>query len=299
MLPSPRDVVVGATDPGRMVGFLELFGFGRVAEAPLPAAAAAALYGLEGPAAEILLTVPGADRGRVRVVATPHPCRSFAPFDPRPFAIDLFATDIEASVELARRNRFHASPVTTHRFGPAVIHEVEIHGPDGLVVTLLQPNLGRRSSILDRDPGRLHSEVHAFVWSESELDRLLGFWQEHGLAKLTDAVLDTPGLGALVGVPDEEVSMRLTVLADAEARPIRVEFVDFIGRSGSRWPSLPLAGGLHAPAFEVDEIAAAAAALAPAAVGPGIEVDNAVHPEARAATVVTPGGQLVEIWGRR
>ena len=243
--------------------------------------------------------MPGADRGRVRVVATPNPGRGFSPFDPRPFAIDLFSADIEASVELARRSGLSSSPVTTHRFGPAVIHEVEIHGPDGLVVTLLQPNLGRRSSILDREPGRLHSEVHAFVWSASELDGLLGYWQERGLATLTDAVLDTPGLGALVGVPDEQVSMRLTVLADAEARPVRVEFVDFLGRSGSNWPILPLAGGLHAPAFEVDEIEAAAAALAPATLGPVAAIDNALHPGARAATVVTPGGQLVEIWEQR
>ena len=61
MLPSPRDVVVGASRMEDMAEFLALFGFEPTASAPLPADAAAALYGLEGAAGETVMEMPGAD----------------------------------------------------------------------------------------------------------------------------------------------------------------------------------------------------------------------------------------------
>lgn len=296
MLPSPRDIVVGASDLERAADFLALFGFAEHAGGTLPAAAAKALYGLDGTAEELVMAVPGAHRGRVRCVATPTPARRFAPFDARPFALDLFATDIEASIALATGAGWHSSPITDHRFGPVLIREVEITGPDGVIVTLLQPSAGRRSSILDREPDRLHSEVHAFVWSAAGLDELLPYWKERGLELTTDAVLNTPGLGALVGVPDEEVAMRLTVLADPEGRPVRVEYVEFVGKPSASHPSLPLAAGLHAPAFEVADLDAVLQKLAPAEVGEIVELDTPLHPRTRAAVATTPGGQCFEVW---
>lgn len=296
MLPSPQDVVVGSSDLDATAAFLAVFGFESIGAGTLPSEAARALYRLEGATEERLLAAPGTDLGRVRCVATPNPPRRHAPFDARPFAIDLFCTDIEESVRLATAAGHHASPITDHRFGPVLIREVEITGPDAVVVTLLQPSAGRRSSILDHEPERLHSEVHAFVWSSTGLDDRLEYWKQRGLALLTDAVLDTPGMGALVGVPDEDVRMRLTVLADDEGRPIRLEYVDFLGKPGSAGPSLPLAAGLHAPAFTVASLDEAVAALAPAEVGEIIAVDTALHPSARATSAVTPGGERFELW---
>ncbi len=299
MLPSPIDVVVGASDMEAAAEFFILFGFEKGPSAQLPAAAAAALYGIDGPADELVMVVPGADRGRVRLVATPNPTRSFAPFDARPFAIDLFTTDMDRSVELAVNGGYHSSPITDHHFGPVTIREVEITGPDKLIVTLLEPSAGRRPSVLDTDPDRLHSEVHAFVWSDTDLDTHIGYWTDRGLEKLMDAMLGTPGLGALVGVPDEDVKMRLTVFADKpDARAIRVEFVEFMGKASTRQPTLPLAAGLHAPAFEFDNLDAVMGGLAPAGIGTIVAVDTAVHPKMRAATAVTPGGHRFEVWGR-
>ena len=296
MLPSPRDVVVGSSNLDATAAFLAVFGFEPTGAATLPAEAAHALYGLEGPVEERLYAAPGTELGRVRCVASPTPPRRYAPFDARPFAIDLFCTDIEASVRLATAAGFHSSPITDHRFGPVQIREVEITGPDHVVITLLQPSAGRRSSILDREPERLHSEVHAFVWSATDLDDRLDYWKRQGLALVTDAVLDTPGMGALVGVPDEDVRMRLTVLADTEGRPIRLEYVDFLGKPGAVGPTLPLAAGLHAPAFEVRDLDEVAAALAPAEIGEIVEIDTPLHPAARAASATTPGGERFELW---
>jgi hypothetical protein len=298
MLPSPRDIVVGASDLERTSSFLRLFGFEIQGSATLDPEAARALYGLDGPIDEQLLAVPGTELGRIRLVATPHPARSYAPFDARPFALDLYSSNIEASVDLAAINDCHTSPITDHTFGPVVIREVEIIGPDNLIVTILEPNMGRRSSILDSDPNRLHSEVHAFVWSDTGLDDILPYWEERSHQKLIDAVLDTPGLGALVGMPDEDVKMRLVVYADDEARPIRVEFVEFIGKPSTPQPSLPLAAGLHAPAFEFDDLESATAAVGPAEIGEVVAVDTPLHPGVQAATAVTPGGHRFEIWAK-
>ena len=297
MLPSPIDVVVGASDMEAASEFLIHFGFGKGATGTLPADAADALYGITQPVDELVMAAPGAPRGRVRLVSTPNPARSYAPFDARPFAIDLFTANMDRSVEIAAGAGYHTSPITDHRFGPVTIREVEITGPDRLVVTLLEPSAGRRPCILDDDPERLHSEVHAFVWSDTDLDRHIGYWTDRGLQPLMDVVMETPGLGALVGAPDEDVKLRLTVFADEpDARPIRVEYVEFIGKPSTPQPTLPLAGGLHAPAFELADLDTAIAGLAPAEVGTIVAVDTAVHPKTRAATAVTPGGHRFEVW---
>ncbi len=299
MFPSPIDVVVGASNLTAAAEFLILFGFEKGPSAKLPANAADALYGIDGEINELVMVVPGAPRGRVRLVATPNAARSYAPFDARPFAIDLFTADMDKSVALADEGGTHASPITDHHFGPVTIREVEITGPDRLVVTLLEPSAGRRPCVLDDDPERLHSEVHAFVWSDTDLDQHIGYWTDRGLQTLMDVVMETPGLGALVGAPDEDVKLRLTVFADApDARPIRVEFVEFMGKPSIPQPTLPLAAGLHAPAFEFDDLNAALPGLAPAEIGEIVTVDTPLHPGMRAATVVTPGGHRFEVWGR-
>jgi len=299
MLPSPIDVVVGASDMEAAAEFLMLFGFEKGPSGPLPAEAAKALYDIDGPVEELVMVVPGAPRGRVRLVASPNAARRYAPFDARPFAIDLFTNDIDRSVAMAVEAGCHTSPITDHHFGPLTIREVEITGPDSLVVTLLEPSAGRRPCVLDDDPDRLHSEVHAFVWSDTNLDQHTGYWTDRGLQSLMDVVMDTPGLGALVGAPDEDVKLRLTVFADEpDARPIRVEFVEFLGMPSTPQPTLPLAAGLHAPSFEVDDLEAVVPGLAPAEIGEIVAVDTPVHPGMRAATAVTPGGHRFEVWGR-
>lgn len=297
MLPSPIDVVVGASDMEAAAKFLILFGFEKGPSAQLPAHAAQSLYWVDDQVDELVMAVPGAPRGRVRLVSTPNPARSYAPFDARPFAIDLFTNDMDKSVKLAAGAGFHTSPITDHNFGPLTIREVEITGPDRLIVTLLEPSAGRRPCILDNDPDRLHSEVHAFVWSDTDLDTHIGYWTDRGLQTLMDVVMDTPGLGTLVGAPDEDVKLRLAVFADEpDARPIRVEFVEFMGQPSTPQPTLPLAAGLLAPAFEFDDLEAVIPGLAPAEIGEIVAIDTAVHPKMRAATAVTPGGHRFEIW---
>ena len=162
MFPSPIDVVVGASDMEAVAEFLILFGFEKGPTGPLPADAAAALYGIDGPVVELVMAVPGAPRGRVRLVSTPNPARSYASFDARPFAIDLFTTDMDRSVALANGGGYHASPITDHNFGPVTIREVEITGPDKLVVTLLEPHLVLTTCPTDHALANLGFWPHVF-----------------------------------------------------------------------------------------------------------------------------------------
>jgi catechol 2,3-dioxygenase-like lactoylglutathione lyase family enzyme len=296
MLPSPDHAVIGVSDPDRSVDFLRLLGFAEVASGELDGEAAAGLYGLEESAHETVLQVPGARRGYLRLVTTPNPPRQALPLDSRAFAIDLFSSDIEESLRVAEEAGLHASPIVTHQFGPISIREVEVRGPDGIVVTLLESE-ARRPTILDREPDRLHSEVHAWVWSVKGIDRLLPFWLERaGQEKLTDAVLETPDLGALLGVPDREIKARLVVLGDADAHPIRLEMIEFLGEPAVDQPSFPLAAGLHAPAFRVEDLDGACRKLEGAQFGPIVALDTAVHKEARAVSAVAPGDLRFELW---
>ena len=303
-LPSPSHAVVGCSSLGASVEFLRLFGFGEPTTSTLPAEAARALYGLESSTEEAILKVPGASLGYVRLAGTPNPKRSFDNLDNRPFAIDLFTTDLDRSLALAGQNGFHSSPVATHQFGPISIREVEIKGPDDLIVTLLE-SAARRPTILDSEPDRLHSEIHALVWSVKEIDKLLPFWIEQvGLETLTDAVFDSPEMGAVLGVPDRRIKARLAVFADSEAQPIRLELIEFLGEPAADHPNFPLAAGLYAPAFElafevpfeVDSLEAVCEQLEGAELSDIIELDTPIHPRARAVTGVAPGGLRFEIW---
>jgi len=296
MLTSPSHAVIGCSDLGRMSSFLALFGFATTARATLPAAAARALYGLAGAAEEELLGVAGAERGGLRLVATPHPPHACAPLDSRPFAVDLYSTDIERSAAIAADAGHPPGPIVTFQFGPMTIREAEIHGPDHVIVTLLELAT-RRPSVLDADPQRLHSEVHSIVWSVREMDRWLPFWLEQaGLVKTTDATFDSAELGVLLGVGERTIRSRLAVMADAASRPARLEMIEFLGEDAAEHPDWPLHAGLHAPAFHVDDLEAAVAALSGASFGEVVVVDSDVHRGARAVTAVAPGDLRFELW---
>lgn len=296
VLPSPTHVVVGASNLEASASFLAVFGFASLEEAVLPPRAARELYGIDGALLELRMAMPGADRGWVRLIETPHPPREFAAFDNRPFAIDLFSADVERSLHAATSAGFSCSPIANHVFGPITVREAEVHGPDHLVLTLLETN-ARRPSLLDREPDRLHSEVHALVWSAQGIDSLLEFWTAvAGHEVLSDFSWKSRELGPLLGVGERELEVRLAVWSDGEANPVRLEMIEFLGQEAASHPSLPLAAGLHAPAFSVPDLEAVLARLTGAEPGTIVELDTALHGPARAATAVAPGGLRFELW---
>jgi catechol 2,3-dioxygenase-like lactoylglutathione lyase family enzyme len=297
MLSSPSHAVIGATNLEEAIEFFRLFGFEETQRTTLPETAAAALYGLNAEAQEAVLRVPGSRHGWTRLVETPQSERAAAPLDNRAFAIDLFSSNLEESIEIASRGGFKAGSIATHQFGPVSIREMSIEGPDRLNLTLLEQEVGRRPSVLDSAPGRLHSELHAFVWSVQAMDDKLSFWQDRGeLETLTDAVLDSPQIGAVLGVPEKTVKLRLAVLADAQSAPARLEMIEFLGEAAENQPNFPLCGGLHAPAFSVIDISATQNRLTEAEFGSVVDINTEVHPSARAVSGVAPGNLRFELW---
>ena len=296
MLNSPSHAVIGVSDLRASIEFLRLFGYEKTGQSALPAAAAAALYGMDHEAGETVLTVPGAELGWLRLVDTVIMARNYGTLDSRAFAIDFFSTDLDHSVAMATEAGHHVSHVASYEFGPITIREVEISGPDGLIVTLLESPV-KRPTILDQEPDRLHSELHALVWSVTDMEAKLPFWQQTvGFETVTDATFEGEEMAKVLGLPGKTIKARLAVMCDAESNPARLEMIEFLGEPVAQHPNWPLAAGLHAPAFTVDNLEAAMAALAGAFFSEVVEVDTPLHPLARAVTAEAPGHLRFELW---
>jgi hypothetical protein len=295
-LHNPVHAIVGCSSLEAMAGFLSRFGFDVDGQGELSAEAARALYGLEDATPEWRLATPGASTGWLRLVKTPHAARAVTTFDRRAFAIDLFTRDIERSLVIAGEAGAEHSKVAEHKFGPMIIKEAEVHGPDGFIITLLQLD-ARRPSVLDQDPERLHSEVHSFVWNVEDSEKIAAFWQEQaGLKKVTDANFGGTTLSVALGIEEREVKARFMVLTDEADKPVRVQLIEFLGEEGKQVPGFPLAAGLFGLAFEVASLDEAKAALAGVSFGEPITVDSGVCAKSKAVACVAPGHLRFELW---
>ena len=294
MLSSPSHAVVGCSDPERTERFLSHFGFEGAPASELTAGAAAALYGLAGAASQRVLRTPGADAGWVRLVATPHPARHPGTYDARPIAIDLYTRDIHRSIEISREAGAEIRDLVEYALGPIEVKEVEVVGPDHLVVVFIEVNK-LRPSVLDRDPDRLHSEVHSVVFSVRSTDAALPFWTETaGLETLIDAKIEGPNISRLMDLPRDNVPVRFTLMCDGDSNPARFELLEFFDDPGDEQPTWPLAAGLHASGFTVEDLDQAIAGLEGAEFGAVGEVGDE-----RAVSAVAPGGVRFELWSDR
>lgn len=292
-LESPHHVVLGASDPGAAAAFFRALGFESGGPEGLSSVAARALYGLDQATSQQWLRMPGAERGGLRIVATPHPPAACGPYDHQPQAIDLYTTDMARSLEAARRAGARGREPLSYRVGTLEVAEGKAVGPDGVPVIFLRLSR-RRPSLLDREPGRLHSEVHAFVRAVASLDRALGFWRDRaGLNVMMDATLRDPNVTGVMQLPRRDAPVRIAILVDAETRPVRLELIEFPEDRGSAVPPRPLRAGLHGPAFEVASIEAARRAWPEVEVGEAVAVG-----EGRAAAALEPGGVPFELWER-
>ena len=298
-LRSPAHAVIGASDLAATTVFLERLGFEVTGRGRLPAAAARDLYGLDGEAAEAVLGMPGAEQGGIRVVATPHAAAEHHVFARGPHAIDLYTADRARSLALATDAGARCGAAASYKVGPLELVEAKAVGPDGLAVVFLQV-ARRRPSLLDREPGRLHSEVHSLVFTVDSVTKALPFWKERaGLQAFLDATIVEPAVCAFMGLPRSDVPIRLAMLADAESRPARLELLEFPQDPGPPLPTWPLRAGIHAAAFEVASLEEARASLGEAAFGSAVAVDAPLHPRSRAATALGPGGVRFELWETR
>jgi len=290
MLASPSYAIVGATDPAKTVRFLAHFGFESAAEKAVSRSAATALYGLEEATTEIILRCPGAENGWIQVVETPYPARRTDAYDARPVAIDLYTRDISKSLDIARRAGADAGELVEYSLGPLKIKEVEVVGPDHLVIVFIQVNK-LRPSVLDHAPDKLHSEVHSIVLAVQDAEAALPFWtRAAGLSTLIDSKIEGPIISRLMSMPRPEVPVRFVLMCDEESRPARLELLDFFEDPGHQQPTWPLTAGLYAPGFTVEDLDQVLRHLKEAEFGAITAVGSG-----RAITGVAPGQVRFEL----
>jgi len=293
----PTHAVIGSTQPEAIAVIYGALGFEERRRGVIEAGAARALYGLDAAVGEIVMTVPGSDRGWLRIVETPHGGPHPGPYDRGPHAIDLYSRGIEASIGAAARAGSPAGPLVDYRIGPFTVREVKTVGPDHVVTVFIEVD-ARRPSVLDRDPARVNSEVHGIVWIVERVDDAVAFWRDKaGLGVLLDATTREPAVATFMGLPRADAAVRLAVLAEPGVQPPRVEFVEFPEESGGSFATWPLRGGLHALGCEVTDLEAAVRQLDGARFGP--MTGAACGADGRRARVVAglaPGGVRFELW---
>lgn len=270
MVLSVAHVVIGARQPGACARFFQPFGFDVVSTMTLEPSCAGALYGLDEATTEVRLGA-GGGRGDVFVVATPHSPATPGAFVLGPHAIDLYTRDIERSRELAERGGAVCGPIVDYSVGPLRIRECKVTGPDHLALVFIEVDR-RRPSLLDRDPARLHSEVHSAVWVVRGIDERLPFWcGDAGLSVLLDATLREPAVARLMELSRPTTPVRLVVLGGADGAPPRLELIECPEEAGESAPVWPLRPGLHAVVVEAPAVQAVTMAL------PGVDWGQAVR----------------------
>lgn len=255
-LPSPDHVVLGTSDLDAQVAWWTALGFVATTRTDIDAGAAHALYGTTGTSGEVVMRVPGAPIGSVRLVQTAEPKPLVGHWDRGPHAIDLYTTNMDRSLEIARAAGARVAGRMVYDFGPMRLEEGKSVGPDGTIVVFIS-NSKRRPSVLDHDPSRIHSEVHSIVNIVASVDAARTSWVDGGgLTLLGDAVIDSPGLADLMELP-KVVPARMGLFCDAEVNPIRFEALEFIGLpkgAGTDIVQWPLRPGLPMACFVVDAL---------------------------------------------
>lgn len=263
LLRSPDHVLIGSRNPDRQAAFWVAMGFevtGRSTIGPLRARS----YGVPEGGAEITLTVPGASAGGIRIVATDQPEVTVGSWDRGPFAVDLYTRDMDRSLDMAvEAGAVHRGRMV-YEFGIMRLEEGKTTGPDGVRLVFIS-NSTRRPSVLDSDPGRLHSEVHSIVNIVDSVDAFSAGWHTGaGLTVLGDAVISSPGLADLMELP-KVVSARMGLYCDSGVAPIRYEALEFIGLAADDVselvPQWPLRPGQPLGVFVVDDFDVALLAL--------------------------------------
>lgn len=293
MLKSPSHVTIGASSIEDTSRFFQAFGFVRESDFTVGAFAARELYGLARPAAGARLSMPGADRGFIRLVETSEPPVHGGPLDRGPHAVDLYVRDMAAALEIVKNTRAAIGPVAAYKVGPMAIKECKCVGPDGLALVLIEVNK-RRPSVLDASVHAMFSEVHSAVYVVESVDASAGFWKEAGLLPLLDATFAEPEVAAFMHLPRPDTRLRLALFADEAQLPIRLEMIEFPDPDGRGAPMIearPLRPGRFVFGFEVEGVEMTARSLPGASYSKIARVGDDLVASGAAA-----GGVAFELW---
>lgn len=290
--------VVGASDLPRSVSFYTAMGFDVLREGRLDSAVASALYGLDGGTDEVVLGVPGASGGMLRVVATPIGAPAPADFHRGGHALDVYTTDIQASIEAAKSWGAVTGPIADYTFGPVHLTQAQAYAPDHVPFVFVGID-HRLPSVLDEQPERLHSELHSVVACVDDLDAETAFWTGIvALEKQSAFPIDVPAVSEFMMLP-RHVPVRMSVMRSPGAVPPRFELLEFQGVQGPYVPGHPLIPGALMTGLITDDAATTLARLAAggATLGSTVVAPGLLGGTQSATWVRTPGGVDIEVRG--
>jgi hypothetical protein len=206
------------------------------------------------------LGVPGSDRGTIRLVATDTPGAARPAIATGPLAVDLYTRDMDASLARLADTGIEHGHVGTLDLGPLVMRQCEVIAPDGWRIVLVEAN-HRRTTTLDDDPDRLHSEVHSVLWTVPSIEEATPALVDLGLTQAHVFPIQHPELARIIDLPAPDTTLVMNLLVDGDEAPIRVELCEFPEHPPSDAERLrpgdpsSLTGGVHALAFSSDPTA--------------------------------------------
>lgn len=295
MLKSPSHVTIAASSLEGTARFFQALGFVRESDRAIGAFAARELYGLDGPAQETRLAMPGSSLGRIQVLEVPGEPVAGGPFDRGAHAVDLYVRDMGQALDVVRTTHAVIGPVAAYAVGQMTVKECKCVGPDGLALVLIEVDK-RRPSVLDTNANALFSEVHSVVHVVESIDAAAAFWKGAGLKVLLDATFAEPSVAEFMHLPRPDTRLRLALFAEPGQFPIRLELIEFPDPDGRNTPLIsarPLRPGRFVSAFEVSSVIEATSVLKDAAYSKHCRIEKDA-----VVAGVAPGGVGFELWTR-
>ena len=292
--------VLGCTDARVTAYLFEAYGFVIDAERTLSVEAADALYGLEHAATELVLGVEGAASGGLRLVETHLPEPEFDAYARGGHALDLYTTDMDASVAVGRAAGAKVSIIADFTFGPVHLRQSMATGPDGVMIVFVEI-AHRLPSVLDSQPDRLHSQLHSIVQVVEDLDAATAWWTDVvGLNLRNRFPISEPAVAEFMGLP-RPTPLTMSVLTDADVSAPRYELMAYDGEPGGYHGTRPLRPGGVRPVMTVIDLGSTMDRLIGGGADAGAVVDAlSIAGQSQRAVVLTgPGGLDVELRERR
>ncbi|MFD2354609.1 FAD-dependent oxidoreductase [Nonomuraea ferruginea] len=115
----------------------------------------------------------------------------------------MYSRDLARTTRLIDEAGGRSREIVTYPYGAASLTEAVALGADGVWWTLPQAGAGHRPSpALERDPGRLHGELHTAVIVPRDHDAALAFFTAGGgLKVLFDGEMSGPPFDRMTGMP--------------------------------------------------------------------------------------------------
>ncbi len=288
--------VVGCHDVDASAGLFEALGFSITDKRTLSSEPAQALYGLADSAIEIVLEVEGASTGGLRLVQTPLTPPDFDAYARGGHALDLYTTDMDASVAISRKAGATIGTIADFDFGPVHLRQSMATGPDGVMIVFVEI-AHRLPSILDEHPERIHSQLHSVVQAVDDLDAATTWWTEVvGLNLRNRFPINEPAVSEFMGLP-RATPLAMSVLTDDDVAAPRYELLAYDGEAGGYQGTRPLRPGGVRPAMTVDDLDAALQRIraSGAEIGEVVKSFGTGTSEQRCVVVTGPGGLDLEL----